>query len=240
LQSPIAGIAPTADNGGYWLVAKDGGVFAYGDASYVGSLPAAGIGPVGASSGHHLSASIVGIVPTPDGKGYLMVAKDGGVFAFGNAHFEGSCASIGGCDAPAVAVVPDATGNGYWLLLSNCDMVPFGDAPKITDNNCESSAVANQLVATSAARTPDGRGYWVLLDNGTTFPEGDAKLLGSWDSKKMTTTRNRAVAIVPTADGGGAWVVLANGIVDPFGDAPSLGDLDGTPLSAPITAAAGW
>jgi len=240
LQSPIAGIAPTADNGGYWLVATDGGVFAYGDASYVGSLPADGVGPVGASSGHHLSAPIVGIVPTPDGKGYLMVAKDGGVFAFGDAHFEGSCANIGGCNAPAVAVVPDATGAGYWLLLSNCDMVPFGDAPKITDSNCESSAVTGQLVATSAARTPDGRGYWVLLDNGTTFPEGDAKLLGSWDSKKMTTTRNRAVAIVPTVDGGGAWVVLANGIVDPFGDAPSLGDLHGTPLSAPITAAAGW
>ena len=240
LQRPIAGIAPTADNGGYWLVATDGGVFAYGDASYVGSLPADGVGPVAASSGHHLSAPIVGIVPTPDGKGYLMVAKDGGVFAFGDAHFEGSCASIGGCDAPAVAVVPDATGAGYWLLLSNCDMVPFGDAPKITDSNCQSSAVTGQLVATSAARTPDGRGYWVLLDNGTTFPEGDAKLLGSWDSKKMTTTRNRAVAIVPTADGGGAWVVLANGTVDPFGDAPSLGDLHGTPLSAPITAAAGW
>ena len=80
----------------------------------------------------------------------------------------------------------------------------------------------------------------MLLDNGTTFPEGDAKLLGSWDSKQMTTTRNPAVAIVPTADGGGAWVVLANGVVDPFGDAPNLGDLSGTPLSAPITAAAGW
>jgi hypothetical protein len=240
LQRPIAGIALTADGEGYWLVATDGGVFAFGDASYVGSLPADGIGPVGASTGHHLSAPIVGIVPTADGKGYLMVAKDGGVFAFGDAHYEGSCASIGGCDAPAVAVVPDATGSGYWLLLSNCDMVPFGDAPKIADGNCETSAAAKKLVATSAARTPDGRGYWVLLNNGTTFPEGDAKLLGSWDAKQTTTTDDPAVAIVPTADGGGAWVVLANGIVDPFGDAPSLGDLSGTPPSAPITAAAGW
>jgi hypothetical protein len=240
LQRPIAGIALTADSEGYWLVATDGGVFAFGDASYVGSLPADGIGPVGASTGHHLSAPIVGIVPTADGKGYLMVAKDGGVFAFGDAHYEGSCASIGGCDAPAVAVVPDATGGGYWLLLSNCDMVAFGNAPKIADGNCESSAAAKKLVATSAARTPDGRGYWVLLDNGATFPEGDAKLLGSWEAKKMTTTNDPAVAIVPTADGGGAWVVLANGIVDPFGDAPTLGDLAGTPPSAPITAAAGW
>ncbi|MGD0808770.1 MAG: G1 family glutamic endopeptidase [Acidimicrobiales bacterium] len=240
LQRPIAGIALTADGDGYWLVATDGGVFAFGDASYVGSLPADGVGPVGAKTGHHLAAPIVGIVPTADGKGYLMVAKDGGVFAFGDAHYEGSCASIGGCDGPAVAVVPDATGGGYWLLLANCDMVPFGDAPKIGDTNCESSAASKRLVATSAARTPDGRGYWVLLDNGTTFPEGDAKLLGSWEAKQMTTTGDPAVAIVPTADGGGAWVVLANGTVDPFGDAPTLGDLTGTALSAPITAAAGW
>jgi hypothetical protein len=224
LQRPIAGIALTADSNGYWLVATDGGVFAFGDASYVGSLPADGIGPVGASKGHHLAAPIVGIVPTADGKGYLMVAKDGGVFAFGDAHYEGSCASIG----------------GYWLLLSNCDMVPFGDALKIADGNCESSAAAKKLVATSAARTPDGRGYWVLLANGTTFPEGDAKLLGSWEAKQMTTSVDPAVAIVPTADGGGAWVVFANGIVDPFGDAPTLGDLAGSPPSAPITAAAGW
>jgi ribosomal protein L24E len=240
LQRPIAGIALSADGEGYWLVATDGGVFAFGDASYVGSLPADGIGPVGASTGRHLSAPIVGIVPTADGKGYLMVAKDGGVFAFGDAHYEGSCASIGGCDGPAVAVVPDATGGGYWLLLSNCAMVPFGDAPKIADNNCKTSAAAKKLVATSAARTPDGRGYWVLLDNGTTFPEGDAKLLGSREAKQMTTTDDPAVAIIPTADGNGAWVVLANGTVDPFGDAPILGDLSGTPPPAPITAAVGW
>jgi hypothetical protein len=169
-----------------------------------------------------------------------MVAKDGGVFAFGDADYEGSCASIGGCDGPAVAVVPDATGGGYWLLLSNCAMVPFGDAPKIADNNCKTSAAAKKLVATSAARTPDGRGYWVLLDNGTTFPEGDAKLLGSREAKQMTTTDDPAVAIIPTADGNGAWVVLANGTVDPFGDAPILGDLSGTPPPAPITAAVGW
>src|ERR1700678_1946621 len=152
LQRQITGIAPTADDGGYWLVASDGGVFAFGDANYEGSLPADGIAPVGPGAGRHLAAPIVGIVPTPDGKGYLMVAKDGGVFAFGDAHFEGSCATIGGCDAAAVAVVPDATDGGYWLLLSNCDMVPFGNAPNIADGNCESSAAANELVATSAAR----------------------------------------------------------------------------------------
>ena len=35
---PIVGMAATSDGGGYWLVARDGGVFTYGDAPYFGSL----------------------------------------------------------------------------------------------------------------------------------------------------------------------------------------------------------
>jgi hypothetical protein len=38
LNSPITGIVPTSDDGGYWLVAQDGGVFAFGDAVYSGSM----------------------------------------------------------------------------------------------------------------------------------------------------------------------------------------------------------
>ena len=164
------------------MVATDGGVFAFGDAGYEGSVPASGIGPVGSKSPDHLAAPIVGIIPTVDGKGYLMVASDGGVFAFGDANFAGSCASIGGCAAPVAAVVPDASGHGYWLLLSNCEMVAFGNAPKIADTDCVIAAHTHKLVATSAARNPSGDGYWVLLDNGLVYPEGDARALGSWDA----------------------------------------------------------
>ena len=58
------------------------------------------------------------MVPTFTGTGYFMVASDGGVFAFGDARFEGSCPGIGGCAGPAVAVMPDHTGNGYWLVTA--------------------------------------------------------------------------------------------------------------------------
>ena len=37
-----------------------------------------------------LAHPIVGMAATPDGKGYWLVGKDGGVFAFGDAHFYGS------------------------------------------------------------------------------------------------------------------------------------------------------
>ncbi|MHB1763455.1 MAG: hypothetical protein ACYCS4_12085, partial [Acidimicrobiales bacterium] len=63
---------------GYWEVASDGGVFAFGDAQFYGSM--------GAKS---LAAPVVGIASTPDGRGYWEVASDGGVFAFGDAQFYG-------------------------------------------------------------------------------------------------------------------------------------------------------
>jgi hypothetical protein len=37
LNRPIVGLAATADGRGYWMVASDGGVFAFGDAHFYGS-----------------------------------------------------------------------------------------------------------------------------------------------------------------------------------------------------------
>ena len=79
LNRPIVGISPTPDNRGYWLVASDGGVFAF-NAPFRGSMGAA-----------HLNRPVNGLVAY--GNGYLMVASDGGVFAFSNKAFAGSLAS---------------------------------------------------------------------------------------------------------------------------------------------------
>jgi hypothetical protein len=37
LNKPIVGIATTPDGKGYWEVASDGGIFAFGDAGFYGS-----------------------------------------------------------------------------------------------------------------------------------------------------------------------------------------------------------
>ena len=37
MNQPIVGMASTPDGKGYWLVASDGGIFAYGDARFWGS-----------------------------------------------------------------------------------------------------------------------------------------------------------------------------------------------------------
>jgi hypothetical protein len=60
------------------LVASDGGVFNLGDTHFYGS-----------TANTHLARPIVGMVTTPDGKGYWLVANDGGIFTYGDATFYG-------------------------------------------------------------------------------------------------------------------------------------------------------
>ena len=78
---------------GYLEGAADGGVFAFGDAVFDGSM-----------GGARLDAPVVGMATTPTGGGYWEVASDGGVFAFGDAVFDGS---MGGArlDAPVVGMM---------------------------------------------------------------------------------------------------------------------------------------
>ena len=72
-------MAATPTGQGYWLVAADGGIFAYGDAAFDGSTGAI-----------HLNMPVVGMAGYGDDAGYWLVARDGGIFAFGRAPFFGS------------------------------------------------------------------------------------------------------------------------------------------------------
>lgn len=113
----MVGIASTSDGKGYWLVASDGGVFAFGDAAFEGSM-----------GGRALNAPIVAIASTSDGQGYWLVGADGGVFAFGDAPFEGSMAGKP-LAAPVVGIAGDASASGYWLAGADGGVFAFGAAP---------------------------------------------------------------------------------------------------------------
>ena len=168
LQRPVVGITPTQTHDGYWLVASDGGIFAFGSAGFFGSIPGLGYRPAGTPGNvKRLNAPVVGMVPSADGGGYFMVASDGGVFAFGDAKFEGSCPGIGGCSGSAVAVMPDGSGNGYWLVTTTGHVYSFGDATFY-------GAPTTGETVTSAVRTPDGKGYWILFADGSIAEYGDA------------------------------------------------------------------
>jgi hypothetical protein len=233
LQRPVVGITPTRDDAGYWLVASDGGVFAFGDAGFHGSIPGLGYQPAGTpGAAHPLNAPVVGMVPSVDGGGYFMVAADGGVFAFGDAKFEGSCPGIGGCSGAAVSVMPDSSGRGYWVVTSTGGVYSFGDAPFY-------GAPGPRGTVTSSVRTPDGKGYWVLFSNGSVVPFGDAADLGGLPPGSAGGSEP-ASAIFATSDSGGYWIATAKGAVSPFGNAPDDGGVTGLRLNAPIIAAVGW
>uniref|UniRef100_UPI002612C259 G1 family glutamic endopeptidase n=1 Tax=Ferrimicrobium sp. TaxID=2926050 RepID=UPI002612C259 len=134
LNAPIVAIIPTPNGKGYWLISKDGGVFDFGDANFYGSTYTYGL--TGLSGAHPLNAPIVAIIPTPNGKGYWLISKDGGVFDFGDANFYGSTYTYGltglsgahPLAAPIVGMAAVPNGGGYWLVAADGGVFDFGDA----------------------------------------------------------------------------------------------------------------
>ena len=232
LQRPVVGITPSASRTGYWLVASDGGIFSFGNSSYYGSIPGVGLHPAGSGLPNSLNAPIVGMVPSVSGHGYFMVASDGGVFAFGDAHFAGSCPGIGGCIGSAVSVMPDSTGKGYWLVTNVGAVYAFGDA------QFYGAPAAQSVPVVDAVPTPDWRGYWLLYANGDVDGFGDATTQGA--PLGYVNGFNPASAIFPTADGKGYWVASGRGDVFAYGDAPYLGSEAAAGLNGEIIAAFGF
>jgi hypothetical protein len=76
-------MAATPDGKGYWLVASDGGIFSYGDATFYGS-----------TGSLQLNRPVVGMAATPSSQGYWLVASDGGIFNYGDAPFYGSTGGL--------------------------------------------------------------------------------------------------------------------------------------------------
>ena len=191
---------------GYWLVASDGGIFAYGTAQFYGSM-----------GGQPLNAPIVGIATTPDGKGYWEVASDGGIFAFGDAVFYGS---EGGqpLNAPIIAIAATPDGKGYWEVASDGGIFAFGDA---VFYGSEGGQPLNKPIV-GMAPTPDGKGYWEVATDGGIFSFGDAAFHGSTGSLTLVQP---VVGMVPTPDGQGYWLSAADGGLFAFGDAAFYGSV---------------
>ena len=161
LARPVVGMAPTPDGSGYWLVASDGGIFNYGDASFYGSTGAI-----------HLNQPIVGMATTPDGGGYWLVASDGGIFNYGDASFYGSTGAIH-LNQPIVGMAATPDGGGYWLVASDGGIFSYGDAsfygstgPSISIS--PSSAWRRPPTATGTGSLPPTAGSSHLATPGTT------------------------------------------------------------------------
>jgi hypothetical protein len=151
LNQPMVGMSPTADGNGYWLVASDGGIFAFGDASFHGS-----------TGSFRLNQPVTGMAVTPDGGGYWLVASDGGIFAF-NAPFYGSTGNLS-LNKPIEAMIPTPDGQGYWMVASDGGIFAFGDA------GFHGSLGGRTLSAPIAGMIPNGSGYTLIGQDGQLYP----------------------------------------------------------------------
>ena len=220
----LAGLAPVLTSGaaapagavgaspstGYWMVASDGGIFAYGGARFFGSTGAV-----------KLNMPIVGMAATPSGDGYWLVASDGGIFAFGDAGFYGSTGAIK-LNKPISGMTPSASGHGYRMVATDGGIFSFGDAAFYGSTG--GTALAKPIAG--MAPTPSGKGYWLVGSDGAIFPFGDAASLGSASAMRSVA------AVAPTPTGAGYWAVGPDGVLAAFGDAVDLGHPSG--LTRPI------
>jgi hypothetical protein len=136
---------------------------------------------------------------TPDGKGYWLVAADGGIFTFGDARFFGSTGGIS-LNEPITGMAATPDGDGYWLVAADGGIFTFGDARYF-------GSWANQNLpdpAIGILPTPDGGGYSIATADGVVLALGDAQVYGSLTLSPDATPVS---AIIGNGSGTGYWLL---------------------------------
>jgi fibronectin type 3 domain-containing protein len=197
---------------GYRVVVVNGEVLSFGQLSSY-QVPRPG-------------SAVVGVASTPDGYGYWLALKGGGVRAAGDAHLYGSMAQAH-LNSPVVGIAATPDGLGYWLVAADGGVFGFGNAHYY--GSVGGTRPSQPVVGIAA--TADARGYWLVSSGGGISAFGDARPHGSIG----TTRLNRPiVGFAATADSGGYWMVASDGGIFAFGDARFYGSMGPTHLNRPI------
>ena len=128
-QTPIVGMASTADGRGYWMVSSSGRVYAFGDATKV-----RGASPV---------RSVAGIVASPRG-GFWLYSTNGNVYRGGGAGWFGSVAGQRVKKPSIVGMAATFDGRGYWLVSGSGRVYTFGDAARLAIRGSAIRGIAAQ------------------------------------------------------------------------------------------------
>jgi hypothetical protein len=199
------------------MATADGRIYGFGSAAYEGGTLLGLVSP------------IVGMAPTPTGRGYWLAAANGGVYSFGDAKFHGSAVVRPVGSAPIVAIIGTPAGGGYWLVAADASVYTLGDATYW--GHPPPSAVRAPIVG--AAASPSGDGYYLVAADGSVYPEGDAWQRGDASHVHLGAP---IVSITTTPDGGGYWLLGADGGVLTYGDAQFHGSTGAQHLNAPVRA----
>ena len=144
---------------------------------------------------------------TPTGHGYWLVGADGGVFAFGDAAFEGSTVGVS-LAAPIIGIVPTRDGGGYWLVGADGGVFAFGDAASTARRSSSSSRARSSAPPPPTAATATGCSAPTAACSPSATPTSTAR---------NPTSAHPAVGIAAAPDGDGYWIAHADGSVRGFG-----------------------
>jgi hypothetical protein len=171
-------------------------VFSFGDAGFHGS-----------TGGIRLNAPLVGMAATTTGRGYWLLARDGGIFSYGDAAFRGSTGGMR-LHQPVVGMGGDPRGRGYWSVAGDGGIFSFG----VPFHGSMGGRPLNAAVV-GMAPTTTGNGYWLVANDGGIFSFGDARFAGSTGSIRL---QQPIVGMAADPDGSGYWLVAADGGVFAF------------------------
>ncbi|MEM9610890.1 MAG: hypothetical protein AAGA99_26005 [Actinomycetota bacterium] len=213
----------TPDEGGYWVLASTGAVYATGTAQAYGD--------VAPRDGERVAS----MSPTPTGNGYWIFTDTGRVSAHGDAIHHGDLDGVP-LNGPVVGSIPTPSGNGYWMVAGDGGVFAFGDAGFFGSLPGVLGGLPNEPVV-GMAPTPSGEGYWMVAADGGIFAFGDAAFHGSVPGVLAPgqELNQPVIGMIPQADG---YLMLANdGGIFNFGVSEFHGSLGGQGYTTVVAAA---
>lgn len=199
---------------GYWVVADDGQVFAFGDARTHAKVDPSAIENTAYSP-------IVDMTSTPTGQGYWLLQANGKVHAYGDAAVWSDATTANNF----ISIASTNTGGGFYLLQRDGGVWAYGDA--VYYGNAVPSGLIDDAYAytgTGIATSPVDDGYWITDGNGQVQAFG-----GLTDHGGITPFRSGLMptewvrSIKAARDGSGYWLLGGSGDVYAKGGAPVYG-----------------
>ena len=247
LNHTITAMAPTPSGTGYWLLADDGFVYAYGSAKFLGT-PQPGdpngfftvILPSVSESGYRVGTyqgRVHGFGDAIDFGSLWHVPTRGGKAVFGYTSVRPGSTTVTALGPPSMGGSAIATittvwtpADGYWMLSADGVVYPFGGAVNLGD--AKPHLAGHQAV--DLEPTPDYGGYWIVDDTGHVFGFGNAKATpGNVDAGALRAGE-KVTSLSSTPTGAGYWIFTSQGRVFAKGDATHFGDMAGTALNGPV------
>jgi parallel beta-helix repeat protein len=196
-------------------------------------VPARFLGSTGAL---HLTQPIVGMAATPSGQGYWLVARDGGIFSFGDARFLGSTGALH-LTQPIVGIATGSSSTGYWTVASDGGIFSFAPSMTASPNTSATTTSGSPTTGLVPTKTP-------FPTTTTTAPSTTATTTGvlapsstvGWTAPSMGLSVCSGVVVIPGLDvqglinsyPGGTTFCFAAGVFSVGNLSPKSGDiLDG-------------